>query len=58
MAKGAAGLKQTMLGIWYDKNGVIKRLDVKGMSLEALIEALIARREAKKHGITKRKDSK
>lgn len=45
-----AGMKQTILGIWYDEDGNIKRLDFKGMNLEELIEALIERREAKKRG--------
>lgn len=40
-----AGVKQTVLGIWYDKNGDINRLDVKGMNLEKLIEALIERKK-------------
>jgi len=50
VAKGTGGVKQMVLGIWYDKKGIIKRLDVKGMNLEELIEALIERREAKKNG--------
>ena len=57
MAKGKGGVKQIVLGIWYKKSGEIKRLDVKGMNLEELIEALIKKREAKKRGSNQLKDS-
>lgn len=43
MSKG--GVKQIVLGIWYDKDGNVKRVDSKGMNLEELIEALIERKK-------------
>lgn len=63
------GLKRQMLGIHYDKKGVIKKVDVQGMTLEELtrelvkkvikglikevIEELVIEEEAKKNGSDK-----
>ena len=45
MSKG--GLKRKMLGIWYDKNGKIKRIDAQGMSPDEVTAALKKKKEAK-----------
>lgn len=49
MESKATGYKTQILGIHYDKNGNIKRIDVRGMTLEEVIKELVAK-EAKKNG--------
>lgn len=46
------GYKTQILGIHYDKDGKIKRIDVQGMTLEEVIQELI-KKEAKKSGSNK-----
>ena len=45
-----AGYKMKILGIHYDKDGKIKRVDVQGMTLEEVIKELRKNLEAKKNG--------
>ena len=47
MGQGKGGLKRKMLGIWYDKNGNIKRIDAQGMSPDEVTAALKKKKEAK-----------
>ncbi len=51
MSKG--GLKRKTLGIWYDKDGKIKRIDAQGMSHDEVIAALKEKKEAKENGSNK-----
>lgn len=43
-----AGYRTQILGIHYDKDGNIKRIDVRGMSLEEVIGELMKRKERQK----------
>lgn len=43
MDKSKAGYKTKTLGIWYDAEGRVKRVDVQGMDLNEVIEELIKR---------------
>ncbi len=47
MGQGKGGLKRKTLGIWYDKDGKIKRIDAQGMSPDEITAALKEKKEAK-----------
>ncbi len=47
MGQGKGGLKRKTLGVWYDKDKKIKRVDCDGMSLREVIAALKNKKEAK-----------
>ena len=55
---GKAGYKTQILGIYYDKDGKIKRIDVQGMTLKEVMKELRKKLEAKKHGSNQLGDSK
>ena len=48
--EGKAGYKTQMLGIHYDKEGKVKRIDVRGMTLGEVIKELQKKLEVKKNG--------
>ena len=43
MSKG--GLKRKTLGVWYDKDGNVKRVDAQGMSLEEVAKELVNKKK-------------
>ena len=47
-----AGYKMQLLGIHYDKDGKIKRIDVQGMSLEEVAAELLERKKRQEERLT------